>query len=884
MSRFALASLAVALAWIVPRQALCAPHTVLHSFSASYMSGRSPQGRLVLADDGNLYGCTISDAQQGAGTIFHLSPSGAFSTRFVFPFDTGTGTYPFGRSPVGSLVRGGPGDPDLYGVTALGGPLGDYGVAFRYDYTAGTVTVLHAFGGYNPGNPVASDGEGPRGGLIRGSDGAFYGVTLSGGVHNGGTVYRVTAGGGYTLLHPINHATEGYYPESRLIEGADGSLYGTTALNGLGYGVLFRISKDGSGYAVVHQFTGSGVGSTGDSPTGDLARDSSGNLYGACYRGGAGNVGTLYRYSPGTGEVTVLHHFNGLSGGYPLGGLARGADGRLYGTSQSGGIYGFGTAYRITTGGAMAVVRSFAATDVYGAIGLMETSAGTWYGLCWYAGVTDPIPGYGGHGRLYRLKVTSASTTYAPLHDFFVQNAHYPYSGLVLSPNDGRYYGTTQSGGAFGNGTVYRIDPAGKLTILVHLLANTTGGMPSAGLTLGSDGSFYGVTGLGGLHGRGTLFRMTPSGSVTVLHHFHFAEGSGVEARLTQGKDGAFYGVALAGGAANQGTVFRCTNAGSLTVLHHFVGPDGAKPLGALWQDAAGILYGTTELGGDFDQGTVYKLSATGAGFTTLHHFGLDGSRPTAGVVPGPGGLLYGTTFFGGLVNYGIVYRISPAGAFGVVHQFAAGESANPYAPVTVGADGMLYGVTTSHGTFAAGAVYRIDPSTGAYAPLHDFEGMGAGTTGGDALGELVIAPDGALVGTTYFGGDADGGTVFRVDAGIPTARDVTGDVTLSRTVTNLGGGSYRWVVTVTPKTGKAILLPISLPVIGLAPTGAVVANKTGDVPGGYGGSAGAPYVASFAGPSGPWVLRSTGRKITVEISGASDAPTASLRVWQGRF
>jgi uncharacterized repeat protein (TIGR03803 family) len=219
-------------------------------------------------------------------------------------------------------------------------------------------------------------------------------------------------------------------------------------------------------------------------------------------------------------------------------------------------------------------------------------------------------------------------------------------------------YGTTLFSGTSFGGTVFQLPTAGGATI-VHLFDGTDGLTPAAALLQGRDGAFYGTTSQGGALDAGTVFRMAGDGSVSVLHAFNGpADGAGSVAPLIQTRDGSLYGTTFGGGTANLGTVFRLTPAGSFTVVHTFTGGDGANPSAALVEAADGNLYGVTQSGGAQGRGAVFRLTASGV-FTLVHSFtGADGERPTRALVQGDDGYLYGTAERGGPSGGGVVFRL----------------------------------------------------------------------------------------------------------------------------------------------------------------------------------------------------------------------------------
>jgi uncharacterized repeat protein (TIGR03803 family) len=288
----------------------------------------------------------------------------------------------------------------------------------------------------------------------------------------------------------------------------------------------------------------------------------------------------------------------------------QGSDGNFYGTTALGGANSKGTTFKIDATGTLTTLHSFSGFPTDGAIptaGLVQDNLGFFHG-------TTASGGLFYQGTVFGM--TSSGVTLV-LHSFnsFLGEGAVPTAGLVQG-TDGNFYGTTASGGAHFQGTVFQITPAGALTVL-HSFSGypTEGAVPSAALVRGNDGNFYGTTGSGGAHFKGTVFKIDATGNLTTLHSFSGSpsDGTGPVAGLVQGTDGNFYGTTAAGGAHYQGTAFEITPAGALTVLHSFSGSpsEGAGPVAGLVQGSDGNFYGTTTLGGANSKGTVFKLSSS---------------------------------------------------------------------------------------------------------------------------------------------------------------------------------------------------------------------------------------------------------------------------------
>jgi uncharacterized repeat protein (TIGR03803 family) len=344
---------------------------------------------------------------------------------------------------------------------------------------------------------------------------------------------------------------------------------------------------------------------------------------------------------------TTLYLFG--TGGNPHGALVEGADRNLYGTT-----YGYpgkenGMIFTITPSGAISILHRGGEFPV----GLTIGTDGNFYGVS-----------YGGYGSVFKM---TPGGTFTTLHTFGpTPSGNYP--NALIQAGDGNFYGTTAEGGSSGGGTLFRITPSGALITLYNFCSQSgcaDGGGPGA-LILGADGDLYGVTGEGGRgpcsNGCGTIFKITTAGSLTTLHSFNSTDGAD-PAGLFQSTDGDFYGTTSSGGVSNSncdsgtcGTVFKMTPTGTLTTLHSFNYTDGANPGWAPIQASDGSFYGTTLRGGScttyaYGCGTIFKITSTGA-LTALHEFvKTDGALPM-GLVQHSNGILYGPTVSGGANVY----------------------------------------------------------------------------------------------------------------------------------------------------------------------------------------------------------------------------------------
>jgi len=379
---------------------------------------------------------------------------------------------------------------------------------------------------------------------------------------------------------------------------------------------------------------------------------------------------------PGVGQAqtfSVVYSFRGApDGATPYSGVIADNAGNLYGTTNVGGKYGWGTVYKVDSSGRETVLHSFAGAEHNGHDGLYPWSgvvmdgSDNFYGTT-YEGGTGSC--YLGCGTVYEL---SAAGKIKILHSF--QNAPdgaWPYFGSLVRGSSGSLYGTTNYGGASGIlGTIFKVDSTGKESVIYSFNANQGGAYPFGGLIADQSGNLYGTAQIGGQYNSGTVYRLNPAGKLTTLHSFDGGgfngnkDGGDPEDTLVRDAKGNIYGTTLFGGTYYYyGAIFKINSKGAETLVHSFTGgSDGANPYAGLALDAQGNLYGTASAGGTYGQGVVFKLNPAGK-LTTLHEFtgGHDGGVPLGGTLwlSPKDGSLYGTASAGGK-GKGVVFRIKP--------------------------------------------------------------------------------------------------------------------------------------------------------------------------------------------------------------------------------
>jgi len=385
----------------------------------------------------------------------------------------------------------------------------------------------------------------------------------------------VLAASNETILHNFNkNGQDGVAPNGGLISDTAGNLYGTTTGGGTNRaGTVFELMPNGDGTwteKVLYSFNNNGA--DGAYPYGSLVFDSAGNLYGTTSQGGTRGSGNVFELSPGSGGIwteKVLHSFNPSAGGgsQPLAGLILDPSGNIYGTTNQGGTYGYGTVFELS-----------------------PASGGAW--------TANVLHSFG--------RLTDGTS---------------PVAGVIRDAA-GNLYGTTIAGALHGDGIVFELSPQGSSwteKILYAFAGGTDASSPWGGLNFDPAGNLYGTTEYGGANNWGAIYKLTPqsSGSWTesVLHSFNLdgSDGTSPVASMAIDSAGKLYGTASGGGMFHFGIVFELSLSGSTwteTVLHSFGnGSDGANPQAGVVADAAGHLYGTTVRGGSFEVGTVFEVT-----------------------------------------------------------------------------------------------------------------------------------------------------------------------------------------------------------------------------------------------------------------------------------
>ena len=467
-----------------------------------------------------------------------------------------------------------------------------------------------------------------------------------------------------------------------------------------------------------------------------------------------------------TATLTTLYSFSHAGETASTYALAQGMGGNLFGVTTFGGENEDGTVFQLTTSGVLTTIYSF---DSGGADG------------------------------------------------------YEPSSALILG-SDGNLYGTTDLGGTDNEGTVYRITQAGALKTL-HGFDVADGYFPSGTLAVGKNGNFYGTTvgggSGGGQFGHGTVFEMTPGGSLLTRHSFTSADGAQPGAGVVRGSDGDLYGTTPFGGTDNSGTVFQIIPANGFKTLYNFTGgDDGGQPAAGLVERGAGNFYGTTKGGANGD-GTVFFITRAGGAPTTVYTFdGSDGRQPSV-LVLGNDGNFYGTTEFGGMNDEGTVFQLTPDGHLTTLIDFNATDANGiyPASGLLLASDGFFYGTTAGGkvgNTTVAGTVYKLDVHTAAGTVVFSAKSYSVNEAAGSRI--LTVRRIGSTNGAIFVDySEADGtalaGTDYKSATGRLTWADGdAADKTFAVTILNrhLTSGMKTFTVKLTPVTGGGSVGAIS--------------------------------------------------------------------------
>jgi uncharacterized repeat protein (TIGR03803 family) len=548
-----------------------------------------------------------------------------------------------------------------------------------------------------------------------------------------------------------------------LIIDSSGDLYGTTDTGGASDdGTIFELTKGSSTITTLATFNssnGSVSPYVSESPT-TLMMDSSGNLYGTTFSGGASGEGSIFELAKGSSTITTLASFNGTNGANPHGGLIMDGSGNLYGTTGSGGATNGGTVFELTKGSSTITTLASFIVPPSGAFlstpnGVVMDGNGDLFGTTEFA--YDPNKEL--TGGVFELAKGSSTITWLTSFNGF--NGGTPETRLIID-GSGNLYGTTSGSFVSTGGTVFEL-AKGSTTITTLASVNSTVGplFPSS-LIMDGSGNLYGTT-LGGAGSvDGTVFELAKgSGTINTLASFNATKGSGPDAGLIMDDSGNLYGTASGGGVSDVGTVFELAKgSGAITTLAYF-NQTNAVQLSGLIMDDSGNLYGTAMFGGASNDGTVFELAKGSSTLTILASFnGTNGSNPSGLIMDGNGNL-YGTTANAG--RGGTIFELAKGSSTLTTLASFNGTNGSEPSSLIMDGSGNLYGTTSAGGASEGGTIFELAKGSSTITTLASFN-----STNG-SVSSLIMDGSGNLYGTTGGGGASNEGTIFELAKGSTT-------------------------------------------------------------------------------------------------------------------
>ena len=524
-------------------------------------NGSNPNGSLMQASDGKLYGMTPQGGANSMGVLFQYDPATSTYTKKLDFNGAANGSYPYG-----SLIQAT--DGKLYGMTS-GGGVNSVGVLFQYDPTTISYNKKFDFDG-------TVNGSSPLGSLMQASDGRLYGMTYDGGASNVGIIFQYDpATSTYTKKIDFNgNGANGLYPWGSLMQASDGKLYGMTNDGGVNNaGVLFQYDLTTSIYNKKIEFNGA---TNGRNPYGSLMQASDGKLYGMTKLGGTNNLGVIFQYDLATNTYIKKFDFDGtVNGSNPLGSLIQSSDGKLYGMTYQGGVANFGVLFQFDPATSTYTKK----LDFNGTANgsnpqgsLMQASDGKLYGMTSQGGISN-------FGVIFQYD--PATGTFTKKIDFNgTANGRNPY-GSLMQASDGKLYGMTNQGGASNFGVIFQYDPVtSTYTGKLDFGGTYNGSYPYGSLMQASTGGFYGMTSSGGANNKGVLFQYNPNPAANIYKILDFngaTNGSSPNGSLMQASDGKLYGMTYQGGGADKGVLFQY-DLTTYTKKLDFNGTNGLNP------------------------------------------------------------------------------------------------------------------------------------------------------------------------------------------------------------------------------------------------------------------------------------------------------------------
>lgn len=681
--------------------------------------GKAPQwGRLCLASNGNLYGTTYEGGANNYGVLFEYNPLTEIYTVLYEFVDS-----ELGCNPDNNLIQAANGN--LYGTLSYSGSY-DLGVLFEFDLATNTYSKKIDFDGMNLGTY-------PNGVLIEITDNVLIGITTYGGTNDLGVLfeYNITTNT-YLKKYEFIDGENGSVPGSSICKASNNKIYGVTQVGGANnYGVFYEFDLDTDNYTKKFDFDSDINGA----PSFDgLMEASNGKIYGISYSGGLNGDGFIYNYDLLTETLTKISDFdNTTSGKQPCSALVETSNGKLYGTTSSGGLYDNGVVFEF---------------DLFTNILVKKLD---------FDGLA--------YGRTPRM-------------------------GFSIG-NNGKLYGATRNGGINDSGTLFEYDPEID-TIIRQISFNSTlqGKDPHGSLVQIENGMIYGMTNSGGMNNSGVIFEINPTThDYSKIFDFNPEEtGSMPYGNLMQASNGNLYGMTKQGGAFDFGTVFEINPENNeFTKKLDFDGGElGGKPYGSLIQASNGKLYGVNGEGGEDNCGVIFEFDLVENSFTPRAELGdINAYYVFGSLLEANDGKLYGLSFMGGFDDGGLIfsYNIEENSILSLVEfEFCGIDLGScPYGNLVQSANGKIYGITSEGGINNDGTLFEFNPDNLSCTKLADFSEI---MTGLYPMGSPMIASNGNIYGMCCNGGISDMGTLFEYN---PETQFLTNKINF----TGADNGSY---------------------------------------------------------------------------------------------
>ncbi|MBX2963124.1 MAG: T9SS type A sorting domain-containing protein [Cyclobacteriaceae bacterium] len=596
----------------------------------------------------------------------------------------------------------------------------------------------------------------PVGGILKASDGSLYGASMAGGKNNIGVIYQYSFH--YNRLVKIFEFSieSGYMPVGNLFESLDNEIIGVTSKGGdYDQGTIFKIKKDGTGFKKLFDFTGQ----YGESPGGGLIECSNGFYYGTTRKGGFYGNGIIYRISKDGNEFYRLHSFTGENGAEPSE-LLEATNGRIYGGTNSGGNLSYGLIYSLKLDGSdFQIVHRPEINDYHD---------GIWFGSKFIKTSDGHILGTASSGGIYGMgvlfRINPSENSYEKIFTFGdLFSGGGPTSSLLSLPN-GKIIGNTLTGGIHNSGTIYEIDQNGGNYKTLYEFDPTEAKNPNQFMALDEHLALYGSSNLGGPNNGGSIFKFEVANNQFSILHSACLNGCLPTSAPIMTEAGDIYGATQRGGRFGGGVVYKISKNGRFQRLVEFSSANGASPNSpTILYGSDRHIYGMTSSGGTQSSGVIYRVNTNSDDFETIHEFANvvnGGAHPYTGLMEASDGKLYGTTTYGGQIGGGVIFKIDKNGTgFTVLKNLSMESGINPYGSLIEGSDGFLYGTTSGGGINNVGVIFKISKSGNEFTKLHDFS-LSNGTSPSTALSEIR---NGVLMGVTEMGGTFNGGTIFSI-------------------------------------------------------------------------------------------------------------------------